>query len=135
MDDEIPGPHKEMARRFRAFLTRRNLTVNSATERFGLSRETLTRMYRGNTVHLVTVEKWAEVSGEDTNEWRELAGYQRVTNHTHRFFEEIARLQEEAGDDFQVSAEELVMGGESSEALEQLMEQVRARVLAHRQGP
>ena len=56
-------------------LDRRNLTVNGAHMRTGISREVITKLTLGQRPELEVLEKFARAFGEDVNEFRRLAGY------------------------------------------------------------
>lgn len=115
-------------------LREHNLTVNAAARRFGTSREALTKMSDGVSPALEFVERWARAIGEDVNHWRELAGYEPVVNGARWFLDEIDRIRQDTGADFQVSAEEIAFARESPEALKAYAQALRARAEARRQG-
>lgn len=135
MQPQAAGGVNEMfAQAVKGLRAKHGLSQMQAEIKTGVDRFTISRMEQGLVPRLDIVEKWARGFGEDVNRWRELAGYQPVYNHTHRFFDEVNRIRQESGVDFQISAEELQLVRESPEALEQYMAAIRARVLARQQG-
>src|SRR5262245_56948280 len=139
MPEEIPGPHKDLARRLRAYLARRKLTVNSASVRFPVSRESITAMKNGWPLSERVIERWAAAIGEDVNEWRALAGYENLAqpaawNPQLAFLEGIRRILVETGADFTISAMEATLERASPEEVEASLAAIRARVLARQAG-
>src|SRR5688500_18654429 len=59
-------------------LRERGLTINAASIRLGIERQTLTRMHNGLPPRLEVVERFARGLELDVNDWRALAGYDRL---------------------------------------------------------
>lgn len=69
---------KMLSEAVRDVLSRRNLSINAASKRLRIDRNTLTRFSEGIPMRLELVEQFARGLGEDINRWRSLAGYPRV---------------------------------------------------------
>lgn len=63
---------------FEEALARRNLSINAAHMRLGISREALTKMSYGQPTALEIVERFARGLGESVNQWRQLYGHPPV---------------------------------------------------------
>lgn len=111
------------------------LSQMQAEIRTGVDRFTISRMEQGLVPRLDIVEKWARGFGEDINRWRELAGYPPVVNGARRLIDRLAEVRRETGVDFHVSADELAAAFEPPEVQDQLIAQVRARLLQRQQHP
>jgi hypothetical protein len=56
-------------------LARKNLSINAASVRFGISRVSMTKLASGWPLSLDLLEHFARALGEDPNKWREICGY------------------------------------------------------------
>lgn len=119
---------QQLAQAFEEALRKRHLTAHGAHDRFGISRESLRKMERGQQPALPQLERWARAIGEDVNHWRQLAGYEPVINGARALIEGLDRLRRELDADFTVNTSELAAAAESPELRQRLLEQVAARL-------
>ena len=94
----MPEQQQERAEAFAQALARRNLTINAASLRLNINRQTLTKMSNGLPVELEVIERFAEGLGLDVNAWRELWGFLRVRDTrslADRFQELVYELEME----------------------------------------
>ena len=124
----VVAQQQQLAEAARGLFARRNLTLNAASQRFGLDRNAITRMWHGIPASLEFTERFARTFREDVNRWRELAGYEPVFSPDAALNEGIRRIREETGADFQVSAEEFMLARQGPEAVERILAAVRARL-------
>lgn len=114
----------ELAQAFQDLLKAKNLSVNAAARRWGVSREVLWKMEDGIRPQLGWLEGWARKIGEPVGKWRNLAGYGPPDRN---LLDDLDRVREEEGADFSVMAHELQAAKESPEAYDALIEDVRRR--------
>ena len=100
-----------------AALKRKNLNPYSANQRFGISREVITRMTLGKPPALEVAERFARAFDLDVNQFRQLCGYPPVEDWVRA---EIRQLRGQDGD-FNVSTEWL----DADTALPEEAERVR----------
>jgi len=74
----VVAQQQQLAEAVRELFARRNLTLNAASQRFGLDRNAVTRMWNGVPASLEFTERFARTFDEDVNTWRVLAGYPAV---------------------------------------------------------
>jgi transcriptional regulator with XRE-family HTH domain len=112
-------------------LTDRNLSVNSASQRTKLDRNTLKRFTLGIPPVLEKLEQFARALQLDVNEWRVKCGYPTVGMDA-RLQEGVERIVAEVGEHFTISTEDLTVGDATPEGIDAKLARIRERALARK---